>query len=99
MNVEEISTGALYNCSDAHVGMVTSNSDLCAYDGKIDQVLQAMSSILAHGKSLHISISRQIFKSMDILTTAKGNLLVPGGSIDIGAGNVRFQSSSVFLLK
>ena len=77
--------------------MVTSHSDLCAADGRIDLVLLAMSTIIAHGKSLPASISRSISKSMDELTAAKGNLLVPGETTDVVTGYVRFLSSSGFL--
>ena len=96
-NAEEISLGALHNCSAALVAMVMSYRDLCAADGRIDLVLQAMSTIITHGKSLPVSISRQISQSMDELTAAKGNLLVAGESIDMVTGNIRFLSSSGFL--
>ena len=79
------------------MAIVTGYSYLCAADGRIELVLQAMSTIVSHGKSLPVSISRQISHSVDKLTAAKGNLLVPGESTDMVTGNVRFLSSCGFL--
>ena len=93
----EISIGALHNCSAALVSMITSHSDLSASDGALDIVLQAISTIIAHGKSLPASISIQISNCMDKLVEAKGNELVPGESTSLVVDKIRFLSSPGFL--
>jgi len=95
-NIEELSAGALHNCSAALVAMVSGHTDLCASDGSLDKVLQAMSNIVSHGKSLPVSISRQVSRCIDQLTATKGSLLVPGESVEMVMDKIRFLSSSGF---
>ena len=77
--------------------MLTAHSDLAAYDGTIDRVLQALSTIISHGKSLPVSISRQISQCIDKLIEAKCNELLPGEMTEMVVGNIRFLCSAGFL--
>ena len=97
LNAAENSLGALRNCSAALVTMINEYSSLCASDGSIDVVLQAISTIISYGKSLPISLSRLLYQSMDKLTLARGTQLVPGEVSSVVVDKIRFLSSSGFL--
>ena len=79
------------------MSLVTNHSFLCASDESIDIVLQAISTVISQGKSLPVSISRDMHHCMDTLTLAKGNLLVPGENSSIVVDKIRFLSSSGYL--
>ena len=94
---EQVSVDALYNCSAALVATITEFSSLCASDGSIDNILQSLSAVVSHGKSLPVPISQQISKVVDVLAAAKGRLLIPGESIEMVVNNLRFYSGSNFV--
>ena len=79
------------------MSLVTGDSYLCASDGSIEIVLQAISTVISHGKSLPVSISRDMHHCIDTLTLAKGNLLVPGENSSEVVDKIRFLTSSGYL--